>query len=96
MPPSRKVTNYAAAFFQVVGTHVRVVRLSTCNAPTSVMAIHCITAVLCPLVGRKHLHRYLSEFDFRFNSRKVTDGERAQSALKGVEGKRLTYKAAGS
>ncbi|MBC8028886.1 MAG: IS1595 family transposase [Pyrinomonadaceae bacterium] len=43
-------------------------------------------------VGRKHLHRYLSEFDFRYNERKVTDGERAETALKGIEGKRLTYK----
>jgi hypothetical protein len=43
-------------------------------------------------VGRKHLHRYLSEFDFRYNNRKVTDGERAQQALRGFEGKRLTYK----
>jgi transposase-like protein len=43
-------------------------------------------------VGRKHLHRYLSEFDFRYNARKVTDGERAQEALKGFEGKRLMYR----
>jgi transposase-like protein len=43
-------------------------------------------------VSRRHLHRYLSEFDFRFNGRKVTDGERASEALKGFEGKRLTYK----
>jgi len=43
-------------------------------------------------VGRKHLHRYLGEFDFRYNNRKVTDGERALQALKGFEGKRLTYK----
>jgi len=43
-------------------------------------------------VGRKHLHRYLSEFDFRYNERKVTDGERAEKALRGFEGKRLTYK----
>jgi len=43
-------------------------------------------------VGRNHLHRYLSEFDFRYNNRKVTDGERALEALKGIEGKRLTYK----
>jgi hypothetical protein len=34
-------------------------------------------------VGRQHLHRYLSEFDFRYNNRKVTDGERALQALKG-------------
>src|SRR5207253_7120773 len=43
-------------------------------------------------VGRKHLHRYLSEFDFRYNARETTDGERAKEALKGFEGKRLTYK----
>jgi len=30
--------------------------------------------------GRNHLHRYLSEFDFRYNSRKVSDGENARSA----------------
>jgi transposase-like protein len=43
-------------------------------------------------VGRKHLHRYLSEFDFRYNAREITDGERALEALKGFEGKRLMYK----
>jgi transposase-like protein len=43
----------------------------------------------------KHLHRYLAEFDFRYNNRAalgVEDTERATSALKGVEGKRLTYR----
>lgn len=43
----------------------------------------------------KHLHRYLAEFDFRFNNRTalgVTDGERAELAIKGIEGKRLTYR----
>jgi hypothetical protein len=43
-------------------------------------------------VGRKHLHRYLSEFDFRYNAREVTDGARADEALKGFDGKRLTYR----
>lgn len=43
-------------------------------------------------VSRKHLHRYLGEFDFRYNAREITDGERALEALKGFEGKRLTYK----
>jgi transposase-like protein len=40
-------------------------------------------------VGKRHLHRYLSEFDFRYNSRKMKDGERSLLALKGVNGKRL-------
>ena len=45
--------------------------------------------------NEKHLHRYLAEFDFRYNNRLalgVTDGERAAKALKGIEGKRLTYR----
>jgi transposase-like protein len=44
-------------------------------------------------VGKQHLDRYLAEFDFRYNTRKATDGERTVLALKGIEGKRLTYKA---
>lgn len=40
-------------------------------------------------VGKHHLHRYLSEFDFRYNSREVSDAERAQAALKQADGKRL-------
>jgi transposase-like protein len=40
-------------------------------------------------VGKHHLHRYLAEFDFRYNLRKTTDGERALTALKKTEGKRL-------
>jgi transposase-like protein len=42
--------------------------------------------------GEKHLHRYLSEFDFRYNTRNILDGERAALAVKGGEGKRLTYR----
>lgn len=37
----------------------------------------------------KHLHRYLTEFDFRYNSRKLKDGERTVIAIKQVGGKRL-------
>jgi len=40
-------------------------------------------------VGKQHLHRYLSEFDFRYNSRKEKDGDRTLMALNSVSGKRL-------
>ena len=43
----------------------------------------------------KHLHRYLAEFDFRYNNRVrlgVTDEERAAKMVKGAQGKRLTYR----
>jgi transposase-like protein len=43
-------------------------------------------------VGKQHLHRYLSEFDFRYNGRKISDSERTMLAVKGFEGKRLTYR----
>ncbi len=42
-------------------------------------------------VSEAHLHRYLAEFDFRYNHRDVTDGERADALLKGAKGKRLMY-----
>ena len=43
----------------------------------------------------KHLHRYLAEFDFRYNNRValgVNDEARAAHLLSGVVGKRLTYR----
>lgn len=43
----------------------------------------------------KHLHRYLAEFDFRYNNRVrlgVGDIERTERAIKGIVGKRLTYR----
>ena len=42
--------------------------------------------------AEKNLHRYLAEFDFRYNTRKITDSERAVLAVRGGEGKRLTYR----
>jgi transposase-like protein len=43
-------------------------------------------------VSKTHLHRYLSEFDFRFNAREMNDSDRREAALKGFEGKRLMLK----
>lgn len=46
-------------------------------------------------VGQQHLKRYLAEFDFRYNERSalgVEDTERAEKALRGTVGKRLTYR----
>jgi transposase-like protein len=42
-------------------------------------------------MSEAHLGRYCKEFDFRYNTRAMSDGERAQIALKGIEGKRLTF-----
>jgi transposase-like protein len=43
-------------------------------------------------VSKKHLHRYLSEFEFRYSLRHVDDGERTMRAIEGAAGKRLMYR----
>jgi len=46
-------------------------------------------------ISEQHLQRYLNEFDFRYSNRAslgVTDAMRAAKALKGIAGKRLTYR----
>lgn len=44
--------------------------------------------------GKRHLHRYLAEFDFRYSNRianGVDDQKRVERAIRGTFGKRLTY-----
>lgn len=43
-------------------------------------------------VSHEHLHRYLSEFQFRYNNRHLTDGDRTVAAIRGANHKRLLYK----
>ena len=43
-------------------------------------------------VTRKHLPNYLNEFQFRWNTRKMDDGQRVSAAIKLIEGKRLEYR----
>lgn len=42
-------------------------------------------------VSKKHLHRYCNEFSFKWNTREMMDSERLDAAIKGADGKRLTY-----
>lgn len=43
-------------------------------------------------LSKKHLHRYCTEFDFRWNHRKMKDGERMEAMIARIGGKRLSYK----
>lgn len=43
-------------------------------------------------ISEAHLGRYLIEWDFKWNTRKLSDAQRAALALKGIEGRRLTYR----
>jgi hypothetical protein len=52
-------------------------------------------AMLYQRCSEKHLHRYLAEFDFRYSNRialGVDDQDRADKAIRGMVGKRLTYR----
>lgn len=44
-------------------------------------------------VSKEYLHRYLWQFDFVWNTRKLNDGERTIEAIKSAEGKRMQYRA---
>ena len=49
--------------------------------------------------NKKHLHRYLAEFDFRYSNRAAlgcNDADRADALLSGIVGKRLTYQTVGA
>ena len=43
-------------------------------------------------VSRKYLPNYLNEFQFRWSTREMDDGERVARAIKQIEGKRLEYR----
>jgi len=43
-------------------------------------------------VSREHLHRYIAQYDFLWNTRKMNDGERTAAAIQSAEGKRLMYR----
>jgi transposase-like protein len=43
-------------------------------------------------MSEAHLHRYTAEFDFRYNTKDISDHERADLSLQGISGKRLTYR----
>ena len=43
-------------------------------------------------MSEAHLGRYCAEFDFRYNTRQISDTERTDAAMIGSRGKRLTYR----
>ncbi|WP_416338718.1 transposase [Mesotoga prima] len=43
-------------------------------------------------VSKEHLHRYLAEFEFRYNRREISDRQRTSTAILASQGKRLMYK----
>ena len=46
-------------------------------------------------ISEAHLHRYLGEWDYKWNTRKTSDAERMSQSIPGIVGKRLTYRRIG-
>lgn len=42
-------------------------------------------------ISRQHLHLYVAEMDFKYNTRKVSDGQRTTEGIRRMEGKRLMF-----
>jgi transposase-like protein len=89
---SHKTVNHSANEYARLGGHVHI---NTAENFYSIIK-RGITGVYHS-VSEQHLHRYLAEFDSRYNNRSglgVNDGERAARAMIGMVGKRLTYQEA--
>lgn len=48
--------------------------------------------VLAVFSHKKLLQRYLAEYEFRYNGRRLSDGERTVAAIQAADGKRLRYR----
>jgi transposase-like protein len=64
--------------------------VNTCESFFSLLKRGIFGAWHC--VSREHLAKYASEFEFRWNTRKQTDGERMVNFMPMIEGKRLLYR----
>jgi transposase-like protein len=84
--------NHGAGEYARPGKHGDVVHVNTLEGFFSVFKRGMIGTY--QHVEAQHLHRYVAEFDFRQNTRErlgVNDVSRAEIALRGFKGKRLTY-----
>jgi hypothetical protein len=66
--------------------------VSTNTAKSSFAILKRVIAGIYHAISKKHLHRNVGEFDFRWNARKINDGERTVLAVRGALRKRLDYK----
>lgn len=76
-------------------------KYTQCNADGTTSGVNCAESFFSLIkrgllgtfhaVSKEHLHRYCDEFAFRWDTRKLYDGERVVEAVKRTEGKRPTY-----
>jgi transposase-like protein len=75
-----------------VGEYVRDGWIHTNTAESSFAILKRGITGIYHAVSKRHLHRYVGEFDFRWNGRRMNDGERTVAAIQSATGKRLMYR----
>jgi hypothetical protein len=94
-PVYRKAAKGFAGGHSVVHHHDKVYSIggiSTNTAESSFAILKRGIMGIYHAVSKQHLHRYIGEFDFRWNTRKMNDGDRTVAAIQGEQGKRLMYR----
>jgi len=66
-----------------------IAHVNTCESFFSLLKRGIMGTYHC--ISKEHLHRYCDEFSFRWNKRRLNDGERLVAAVQQAEGKRLLY-----
>jgi hypothetical protein len=80
-----QTVNHSAGEYSPDGAHVNTVEGFFSQLKRSIDGTH-------HHVSERHLHRYVSEFNFRYNRRKIADGPRTEQAIRQAAGKRLMYR----
>lgn len=83
--PAHETVNHGTREFARGDVHTNTAESSHALVKRGIMGIY-------HNVSREYLHRYLWQFDFLWNNRKMNDGERTVLAVKAAEGKRLMYR----
>ncbi len=83
------VVNHAIREYARKATDGTIAHVNTCESFFSLLKRGIMGTYHC--ISKEHLHRYCDEFAFRWNKRRLNDGDRLVAAVKQADGKRLLY-----
>ncbi len=83
------VVNHRLREYARRATDGKIAHVNSCESFFSLLKRGLMGTFHC--VSKEHLHRYCDEFSFRWDTRRLNDGERLVKAIKNADGKRLLY-----
>jgi hypothetical protein len=84
------VVNHSLREYARKATDGTIAHVNNCESFFSLLKRGIMGTFHC--VSKEHLHRYCDEFAFRWNTRRLNDGERVVAAIKNADGKRLLHR----